>query len=100
VWFVGWFGPRGLASLIFALLSLEELGAEAEVLSAEHRSVLATIGLTVLLSVLAHGLSGTPLADRYGRWFARERPDIEASGSTVEARQTPEERPHEIAEPE
>ena len=84
VWFIGWFGPRGLASLIFALLSIEELGDEEGVLSAEHRAVLATIGLTVLLSVFAHGLSGTPLADRYGRWFSRERPRVEASGSVVE----------------
>ena len=57
--FIGWFGPRGLASIIFALIALEELHAEAE------RAV-AVIGVTVLLSVLAHGLSAKPLAARYG----------------------------------
>lgn len=60
VLFVGWFGPRGLASLVFALLALEELhtaGAEAVTL----------IAATVLLSVLAHGFSAEPLAARYGR---------------------------------
>jgi sodium/hydrogen antiporter len=60
VLFVGWFGPRGLASLVFALLALEELGADAD-------EAIAVIGLTVLLSVLAHGLSADPLAARYGR---------------------------------
>ena len=59
VLFVGWFGPRGLASLVFALLAIEELGPRAD------PAVLA-IGVTVLLSVLAHGLSAAPLAARYG----------------------------------
>jgi NhaP-type Na+/H+ or K+/H+ antiporter len=57
--FVGWFGPRGLASIIFAVIALEELHAAAD------RAV-AVIGMTVLLSVLAHGLSAKPLAARYG----------------------------------
>jgi NhaP-type Na+/H+ or K+/H+ antiporter len=66
VLFVGWFGPRGLASLVFALLALEELGTAA------HKAV-AVIGVTVVISVLAHGLSAAPLAARYGRAVARER---------------------------
>lgn len=73
VLFVGWFGPRGLASLIFALLSIEELGGADGSVVGGHAEVLATIGLAVLLSVLAHGLSGQPLAERYGRWSARAR---------------------------
>jgi sodium/hydrogen antiporter len=60
VLFVGWFGPRGLASLVFALLALEDLGTAAD-------DVVAIIGVTVLLSVLAHGLSAGPLAARYGK---------------------------------
>ena len=60
VLFIGWFGPRGLASLVFALLALDELGGDAD------RPV-AVIGLTVLLSVLVHGFSASPLASRYGR---------------------------------
>jgi NhaP-type Na+/H+ or K+/H+ antiporter len=59
VLFVSWFGPRGLASLVFALLALEELGAGAD-------EAVAVIGTTVFLSVLAHGLSAAPLAARYG----------------------------------
>jgi NhaP-type Na+/H+ or K+/H+ antiporter len=60
VLFVGWFGPRGLASLVFALLALEELGPVAD-------EAVALITLTVLVSVVAHGLTAAPLAARYGR---------------------------------
>jgi sodium/hydrogen antiporter len=57
---VGWFGPRGLASVVFALLALEELGQHVA-----GRAV-AVIAFTVLLSVLAHGATADPLARRYG----------------------------------
>jgi NhaP-type Na+/H+ or K+/H+ antiporter len=60
VLFIGWFGPRGLASLVFALLALEELGSGAD-------EAVAVIGVTVFLSVLAHGFTAGPLAARYGR---------------------------------
>jgi sodium/hydrogen antiporter len=60
VLFVGWFGPRGLASVVFGLLALEDLAESAA------RPVIAVIAFTVLLSVLAHGLSAGPLARRYG----------------------------------
>lgn len=79
--FIGWFGPRGLASLIFALLSIEELAGEATSLAPAHQDVLTTIGLTVLFSVLAHGLSAAPLAEMYGRWFVKQGPPIEVSKS-------------------
>jgi NhaP-type Na+/H+ or K+/H+ antiporter len=68
VLFVGWFGPRGLASLVFALLALEALGTHAD----EAVAVLTT---TVLLSVVAHGLTATPLARRYGRTEAAAGPE-------------------------
>ncbi len=59
--FIGWFGPRGLASVVFALIALEDLhdvpGAVGD--------VVATIGLTVLLSVLLHGLTAGPLVGWY-----------------------------------
>jgi NhaP-type Na+/H+ or K+/H+ antiporter len=64
--FVGWFGPRGLASIVFAVLLVEETG------ELPHEGVLlATIFVTVGLSVLLHGLSAAPLARRYAAWFAR-----------------------------
>ncbi|MGA8045395.1 MAG: sodium:proton antiporter [Dermatophilaceae bacterium] len=68
VLFVGWFGPRGLASLVFALLALEALGPVAG-------EAVAIIALTVLLSVLAHGLSATPLSARYGAAEAAAGPE-------------------------
>jgi NhaP-type Na+/H+ or K+/H+ antiporter len=67
VLFIGWFGPRGLASLLFALLALEELGPAAD------RAV-GVIALTVFLSVVAHGISAAPLAARYGRNAAAHGP--------------------------
>jgi NhaP-type Na+/H+ or K+/H+ antiporter len=63
--FVGWFGPRGLASVVFALLALEEIGQKAA------GSAIAVIGLTVLLSVVAHGVTADPLARRYGPSMAQ-----------------------------
>ena len=63
--FLGWFGPRGLASIVFAVIVIEE-----SQLPHEHLIVLA-IYLTVGLSVFAHGLTAAPLADRYADWFER-----------------------------
>ena len=62
--FVGWFGPRGLASIVFAVIVLDES-------SLPHVDrVIATVVVTVGLSVLAHGLTALPLTDAYARWFA------------------------------
>jgi NhaP-type Na+/H+ or K+/H+ antiporter len=58
--FVGWFGPRGLASVVFALIALEDLGPSGA------RPAVAVITVTVLLSVLVHGVTADPLAGRYG----------------------------------
>ncbi len=70
VGFLGWFGPRGLASIVFALILIEE-----SQLPQEHRIVLA-IYLTVGLSVFAHGLTASPLANRYAHWFERHPRDV------------------------
>ncbi|MBT8227802.1 MAG: sodium:proton antiporter [Dactylosporangium sp.] len=62
--FVGWFGPRGLASVVFILIAvtrLPELPASAPLMQA--------VTVTVLLSVLLHGLTAEPLTGRYGRWI-------------------------------
>jgi sodium/hydrogen antiporter len=61
--FLGWFGPRGLASIVFAVLVLEEGGLPHDDL------ILTTIFVTIGLSVLAHGLTAAPLAERYAAWF-------------------------------
>ncbi len=67
--FLGWFGPRGLASIVFAVIVIEESN-----LPHEHLIVLA-VYLTVGLSVLAHGLSAAPLANRYVRWYEQHPRD-------------------------
>ncbi len=60
VLFIGWFGPRGLASVVFALVALEDLGQHVA-----GRAV-DVIAVTVLLSVIAHGATADPLARGYG----------------------------------
>jgi sodium/hydrogen antiporter len=70
VFFIGWFGPRGLASIVFALIALEGL----EGVPGPLDEIVATISLTVLLSVLLHGLSAQPLA---GRYAATHRAEVE-----------------------
>ena len=62
---VGWFGPRGLASVVFALLALEDLGDRTA-----HTAV-AVITITVMISVVAHGATADPVATRYARLLAR-----------------------------
>jgi NhaP-type Na+/H+ or K+/H+ antiporter len=61
---VAWFGPRGLASVVFCLLALEELGSPV----ADHAAAVITI--TVVLSVVVHGATADPLANRYARHLA------------------------------
>jgi sodium/hydrogen antiporter len=82
VGFVGWFGPRGLASIVFALDLVGESGLE------EASLIVVVVGLTVALSVMLHGLSAAPAARRYGEWFARHpRPaDLAESGPAIEVR--------------
>ncbi|MCU0282559.1 MAG: cation:proton antiporter [Candidatus Nanopelagicales bacterium] len=76
--FVGWFGPRGLVSVVFTMIAVESL-----VVDEALRGALSVVGLTVVLSVLAHGMSATPLAQRYGAWVAAH-PGEETRGSPAE----------------
>ena len=67
--FLGWFGPRGLASIVFALLLVEGGGLPNDDL------ILVVTFVAVGLSVFAHGISAAPLAGRYADWFnAHPRP--------------------------
>jgi NhaP-type Na+/H+ or K+/H+ antiporter len=71
VLFMGWFGPRGLASVVFVLLGLEALqeqGVDAGPLG-------PVVAWTVVLSVILHGFSATFLAGWYGRYAERLSPD-------------------------
>lgn len=58
--FLGWFGPRGIATVVFVLVATEELGAIDPLIQ-------DTVTVTVMLSILAHGLTGVPMS----RWIAR-----------------------------
>ena len=60
--FIGWFGPRGLASIVFALLALER-GVP------EEQTLLTTVVVTVALSVVFHGLTSAPFVRAYHGWY-------------------------------
>jgi NhaP-type Na+/H+ or K+/H+ antiporter len=62
--FVGWFGPRGIASIVFGVLLYEQSDLPGE------RALLLATTFTIALSVLAHGITARPLTDRYARWYA------------------------------
>ncbi|BCX03827.1 MAG: peptidase [Candidatus Roseilinea sp.] len=65
--FIGWFGPRGLSSLLLALLVVQAGAPRAE-------WMFAVVGVVVIVSVILHGASATPLST----WYARRvsRPDV------------------------
>jgi NhaP-type Na+/H+ or K+/H+ antiporter len=71
---VGWFGPRGLASVVFALLALEDIGQPAA------SQAVAVITVTVLISVVAHGVTTDPLARRFGPRLAPAADSAEQVG--------------------
>jgi NhaP-type Na+/H+ or K+/H+ antiporter len=64
VGFVGWFGPRGLASVVFGLIAYDSLDPT------NAGRVLSVVTVTIAMSVLAHGLSASPLAEWYGTFSA------------------------------
>jgi NhaP-type Na+/H+ or K+/H+ antiporter len=66
VLFIGWFGSRGLASIVLALLALDEL----KVFPGDS-TFITVVFVTVLLSVFAHGLTASPLSDLYARRISR-----------------------------
>jgi sodium/hydrogen antiporter len=57
--FIGWFGPRGLATIVFAVLVLDEK-------LPGNDTIMLAAGWTVLLSVVAHGVSANPLVKAIG----------------------------------
>jgi NhaP-type Na+/H+ or K+/H+ antiporter len=64
--YAGWFGPRGLASIVFVVLVLD--GSNLD-----HIDTIVVTGvITVALSVFAHGMTAVPLTSAYVRWFAAQ----------------------------
>jgi len=72
VGFLGWFGPRGLASIVFVLILVEQTELP------ERSLMLTVVTWTVALSVYAHGLTAWPGANRYADWYAAQRRDHES----------------------
>jgi NhaP-type Na+/H+ or K+/H+ antiporter len=67
--FMGWFGPRGLASIVFVVMVIgEKLPG--------NDTIVAVVAWTIVLSIVLHGLSANPLAAMYGR-------RVEARGGTI-----------------
>jgi NhaP-type Na+/H+ or K+/H+ antiporter len=65
VLFVGWFGPRGIASILYVLtvVAAEDLFGKD--------TIYTVVMITIFLSVLAHGFTAAPLSDRYGKRIAQ-----------------------------
>jgi sodium/hydrogen antiporter len=64
--FIGWFGPRGIASVLYLLMVVGKLGTQ------KLEYLLGIIVLTVTLSVLAHGVTAVPLSGAYGRLMSKK----------------------------
>jgi NhaP-type Na+/H+ or K+/H+ antiporter len=93
--FIGWFGPRGLNSLLLALLVVQQGVANAEFL-------LAVTGIVVTVSVVVHGASATPLSSLYGRALEHSTLQEEREGTAAglfegPAGETPRIKPEELA---
>jgi NhaP-type Na+/H+ or K+/H+ antiporter len=93
--FIGWFGPRGLSSLLLALLVVQSGVENAEFL-------LAVTGIIVTVSVVVHGASATPLSTIYGRAAERRTLQEEREGTVAglfegAAGETPRIKPEELA---
>lgn len=86
--FMGWFGPRGLASIVFTLIALEELHE-----SGAMAPLLEVATWTIFLSVILHGVSATPLAIRYGSAIAK----VGGKPPELESAQEPKVRLHDLA---
>ena len=86
--FLGWFGPRGLASIVFAVILVDEADL------ASGSLLQNTIFFTIALSVLLHGVTATVLARRYGAWYAAHPRD---AAPAFESAPAPEQRPHRWA---
>ena len=58
--FIGWFGPRGLASIVFGVILVNSGLAESGTLA-------MTVVCTIILSIIAHGLTANAWSRAYGR---------------------------------
>jgi sodium/hydrogen antiporter len=81
--FLGWFGPRGLASIVFGVILLDEAQLPHE------RTLLLAVAVTVGLSVFAHGLTAQPATGRYLQWWRSHPKDALPAMESVPAAEHP-----------
>jgi len=77
--FLGWFGPRGLASIVFAVILLDDADLPHE------RTLLLGVVATIGISVFAHGLTAGPLTQRYVGWYESHPDDAAPAMEAVPA---------------
>ena len=64
--FMGWFGPRGLASIVFAVIVVNA--------NVPHGGIIAATAVcTIMLSIISHGITANPWAKEFGERFQRTR---------------------------
>ena len=61
--FIGWFGPRGIASILYVMTVAHKI----ELLDIQN-TLFSVITLTILLSIILHGLSAKPLVNLYAKF--------------------------------
>ena len=87
VLFIGWFGPRGIASIIYGLVIVEE----EKLLSSDL--IFATMVITVLISIFTHGLTAVPGANWYGDWLGHLPSEDRINEKQNTQKQMPEHKP-------
>lgn len=80
VLFIGWFGPRGLASIVLLLITLNEAPGIPGL-----KTIAAVVGTTILISVFAHGITAKPAIDWYARKIATLPADAPELKEVVES---------------
>jgi len=63
--FLGWFGPRGLASIVFAIIVLDAKLPGGDTLA-------VVVACTIILSIITHGLTAIPFATAFGKRAGKE----------------------------
>jgi len=76
VCFIGWFGPRGLASIVLLLITLNEARGIPGL-----KTIAVVVSTTVRISVFAHGLSANPIID----WYAGKIATLPADAPELKA---------------
>ncbi len=92
--FAGWFGPRGLATIVFTLTVVEDSGVPGT------SRIVDVATVTVLFSVFAHGLSAPVLTDRYVRWFTANEASLGLESDAVDVGAPHRRRPRWMHLPE